>query len=1075
MTERSLPEETIFAHASEIESTAERQAYLERACGADPNLRAEIEALLRCDARTGDLLDLPEMPAAIADQPGIERAGSVIGPYKLLREIGEGGMGAVWLAEQEHPVRRKVALKIIKSGMDSRQVAARFALERQALAMMEHPNIAKVLDAGTTESGRPYFAMELVNGSPIIRYCDDHHMCLRERLKLFLPVCHAVQHAHQKGIIHRDLKPSNVLVALYDDIPAPKIIDFGVAKATGHKLTDGTTFTEHGQLVGTFEYMSPEQASFNALDIDTRTDIYSLGVLLYELLTGSTPYRERLREAAFDEILRIIREEEPVRPSSRLSEFQRAGLPGRADASPATDRPTELTEPEPSTASIEVRRQMEPTQVRRLIKGDLDWIVMKALEKDRNRRYETANALAVDLQRYLADEPVSACPPSVRYQVGKFVRRNKGTVLAASLVILALVGGIFGTTWGLIRAEQASRNALAAQRAEATRAEGERRAREEAQRRLAQIEKGAETLVSVIRDLDPMTAERERVPLRVLVGRRLREAAQQLDGEAVGDPLVMARLQHVLGVSLRESGDLEQAERVLVKAGRTRGRLLGADHLDTVATQHQLASLYRDQGKHTQAEALFQHVLATRTAVLGADHPETLSGRHDLAWLYQSQGKHAQAEARYQEVLAARTIALGADHPDTLTTQHRLAALYRSRGKDAKAEPLLKQVLAIRTTRLGADNLDTVATQQQLASLYLGQEKYAQADPLYREVLAVRTAKLGADHPDTLTTRQHLAAVRLGMGQCAQAEALYQEVLAARTATLGADHPDTLSSRNDLASLYQCQEKYGPAEAMYQEALATGVTRLGADHRVLLISRGGLAMLYRSMKKLDQSIPLLEETLRLSKAKFDHEHPDTLGVQAHLGVNYCDAGRFDDGIPLLEEVYRKSRGQPRLGWVGKALLTAYARAGKTAEATALVIGRVQTARERIPVDRPLLAAELAAMGKALLDATAYAAAEPLLRESLALAEEQAPGAWSTHHVRSLLGGALLGQQKYADAEPLLVQGYEGLKRRAVQVPPEQQSNVATALERLVQLYDAWGRRDEAAKWRKDSEEAKEQP
>jgi eukaryotic-like serine/threonine-protein kinase len=452
MTEPSLPEETIFARVQGIESDAERAAFLDGACGADRALRGEIEALLRCDARTGDLLDLPGEPAATCDQPDTERPGAVIGPYKLIREIGEGGMGAVWLAEQLHPVRRNVALKIIKSGMDSRQVATRFVAERQALAMMDHPNIAKVLDAGTTEIGRPYFAMELVEGSPITRYCDDQNVTPRERLELFLPVCHAVQHAHQKGIIHRDLKPSNVLVAVYDDVPVPKIIDFGVSKATGQNLADGTTYTQHGQLVGTLEYMSPEQASFNVLDIDTRSDIYSLGVLLYELLTGSTPFREHLREAAFDEILRIIREEEPPRPSARLSELRRAGVMGRTDASAATARLTGSTGPELGAASIAARRKTEPTRLGRLMKGDLDWIVMKALEKDRNRRYETANALAMDLQRYLADEPVAAGPPSVLYRVGKFARRNKGPVLAASLIVLALVGGIIGTTWGMIRA-----------------------------------------------------------------------------------------------------------------------------------------------------------------------------------------------------------------------------------------------------------------------------------------------------------------------------------------------------------------------------------------------------------------------------------------------------------------------------------------------------------------------------------------------------------------------------------------------------------------------------------------------
>jgi serine/threonine protein kinase/WD40 repeat protein len=421
---------SIFLDALEIASEPERLAYVSRRCGPDQNLRSEVETLLRHQGQIGDYLERPavdlEESRCLTPRRTTEGPGTVIGPYKLVQELGAGGMGEVWMAEQTHPVRRKVALKLIKAGVYTRQVLARFEAEHQALAMMDHPNIAKVFDAGATPYGRPFFVMELVQGVPITTYCDDHHLTPRERLGLFLSVCHAVQHAHQKGIIHRDLKPSNVLVTLRDDEPLPKVIDFGVAKATGERLTKGTAVTQCGQLVGTLEYMSPEQASF-ALDIDTRSDIYSLGVLLYELLTGSTPFAKRLREVAFDEGLRIIREEEPPRASTRLS---------------TTGELPTITE----------HCNTESAHLRRLLKGDLDWILLRCLEKDRNRRYETANGLAMDLKRYLADEPVAACPPSVRYRLRKIVRRHKGPVLAASLVVLALMGGIIGTTWGLIRA-----------------------------------------------------------------------------------------------------------------------------------------------------------------------------------------------------------------------------------------------------------------------------------------------------------------------------------------------------------------------------------------------------------------------------------------------------------------------------------------------------------------------------------------------------------------------------------------------------------------------------------------------
>jgi WD40 repeat protein/serine/threonine protein kinase/tetratricopeptide (TPR) repeat protein len=415
----------VFVELIERVPSDQWDARLTELCGGDEALRRRVEGLLRAHREAGSFLEPAATSIAVESALSTlnhppEPPGTQIGPYTLLHVIGEGGMGVVYLAEQRIPVERRVALKIIKPGMDSRQVIARFEAERQALALMDHPNIARVLDAGTTQSARPYFVMELVRGVPITQYCDDRQLSLRQRLELFVPVCQAVQHAHQKGIIHRDLKPSNVLVAEYDQQPVPKVIDFGLAKATAQGPTQQTMFTQLGQVVGTLEYMSPEQAKLNQLDIDTRTDVYSLGVLLYELLAGSTPFdAKRLRKAAFDEMLRIIREEEPARPSTKLSSSE--NLP-----------------------SIAAQRHSEPAKLTRLVRGELDWIVMKSLEKDRNRRYETANGLALDVTRYLQDEPVQACPPSAAYRFRKFARRNMAalaTAFAGALaVLLALVG-----------------------------------------------------------------------------------------------------------------------------------------------------------------------------------------------------------------------------------------------------------------------------------------------------------------------------------------------------------------------------------------------------------------------------------------------------------------------------------------------------------------------------------------------------------------------------------------------------------------------------------------------------------
>ena len=420
MSDPSPNPESVFAQMIEIDSPEKRAAFLEQACGHDPDLRREMEKLVSDHFKAGRFLESPAARClATIEQPSAERPGTTIGPYKLMEQIGEGGMGLVFVAEQRQPVRRKVALKIIKPGMDSRQVIARFEAERQALAMMDHPNIAKVHDGGTTPTGRPYFVMELVRGVPITEYCDDNRLKPRERLELFGHVCAAVQHAHQKGIIHRDIKPSNVLVVSHDGTPVVKVIDFGVAKAMGQQLTDKTVYTDFLQFIGTPLYMSPEQAGQSGLDVDTRTDVYALGVLLYELLTGTTPFdKDRLHKAGYEEIRRLIREEEPPKPSTRISTLGQAGT------------------------TVSAQRQSDSKQLCKMLRGELDWIVMKALEKDRNRRYESASALAADVQRYLQDEHVQACPPSALYRLRKFTRRHRARLgVAAILGIAVLLGG----------------------------------------------------------------------------------------------------------------------------------------------------------------------------------------------------------------------------------------------------------------------------------------------------------------------------------------------------------------------------------------------------------------------------------------------------------------------------------------------------------------------------------------------------------------------------------------------------------------------------------------------------------
>ncbi|MBI2926280.1 MAG: serine/threonine protein kinase [Verrucomicrobia bacterium] len=475
----------IFAGTVSLPDGVQRAAYLDQACSGDAELRQRVETLLKAHADAGTFLQAPAAPAAGREarffetatlQTVTEKPGDKIGRYKLRETIGEGGCGVVYVAEQEEPVRRRVALKVIKPGMDSKSVIARFEAERQALAMMDHPNIARVLDAGSTETGRPYFVMELVRGVRITDYCDQNKLSTGQRLDLFILVCNAVQHAHQKGIIHRDLKPSNILVTVNDGVPVPKVIDFGIAKATEGRLTDLTVYTELHQFIGTPAYMSPEQAEMTSLDIDTRSDIYSLGVLLYELLTGRTPFDpKKLMEAGLDEIRRTIREVEPPRPSTRLSTLANGDLTTVAKA-----------------------RGSEAIKLVSLIRGDLDWIVMKALEKDRTRRYDTANGFAMDVKRFLGNEPVAARPPSTTYRFQKLVRRNKLAFAAATAVVCVLVVGIAVSTWQAFRATNAQQAALAAE------------ATEKMQRRVAEAAQAAEKEQRLVAQQKQHEAEAER-------------------------------------------------------------------------------------------------------------------------------------------------------------------------------------------------------------------------------------------------------------------------------------------------------------------------------------------------------------------------------------------------------------------------------------------------------------------------------------------------------------------------------------------------------------------------------------
>jgi eukaryotic-like serine/threonine-protein kinase len=1095
--------QAVFLMAVELEGRGDRAAVLDRECATDPELRQRVSTLLQSNDEPDIFLDQPivglapqslanlarpereassdrradhtrgctpappgepasgvtvKMPASL---PSIEGTGNRIGPYKLLQKIGEGGMGAVYMAEQQQPVRRSVALKIIKPGMDSEQVIARFEAERQALALMDHQNIARVLDAGTTDTGRPFFVMELVHGVSITLYCNQSQLTMRERLELFMPVCQAIQHAHQNGIIHRDIKPSNVLVTLYDGKPVAKVIDFGVAKAIGERLTERTMFTQYGSIIGTFEYMSPEQAEMSALGVDTRSDIYSLGVLLYELLTGTTPLeREKTIGSAYADILRRIREEEPPKPSTRL-------------------KGSKVTLP-----FLSAQRKSEPARLTKLMRGELDWIVMKALEKDRTRRYETASAFARDIQRHLDGDVVEACPPSASYRLRKFARKNRAAlVTVGSFALLLLVGAVLSSLQAIraTRAESAAigqtKRAMIAEersRFERDRAiAAEARARGESER----AERSAAEARAVLGFFQDQVLSAARpeglegglgkdVTLRTVVD----VAEPKIAGAFFDQPTTEASIRSVLGDTYYYLGEPALAVRQRQRALELRMARLGPDHSDTLNSQNSLALAYWAAGQNDRAIPLLEGTVAVRSGKLGPDHPDTLTSQNNLALAYKAAGELDRAIPLLEQTVAARSAKLGPDHPDTLISQSHLANGYRVTGQFERALLLSERTLATQTAKLGPDHPDTITSRNNLANTYRDAGHNDLAIPLLERTLEMGTAKLGSDHPRVLITRSILAVAYLSAGQIDRAIPLFEQTLAAQTARLGRDHPDTLTSQNNLANAYREAGQNVSAIPLLERTMKMLSTKLGPDHIRTLATQSSLANAYRDAGQLDRSIPLLERTVAASSAKLGPDHAETLTSQYNLALAYQAAGELDRAIPMLERTLAAQAA--KLGPDHPSMLTtrfelagAYQARGDSARAESLLREVLVARRKKLGTQHPQFAETLSSLGRNLLAQRKWSEAEPLLREGLAIWDARRPDDWNRFNTLSLLGHSLLGQKKFGEAEPLLRAGYEGMSAREAKLPAAKKIYLAEAGERNARLYEVWGKNDEARLWR----------
>jgi serine/threonine protein kinase/tetratricopeptide (TPR) repeat protein len=949
---------SLFLAASDLPDAADRAAYLDREC-SDADVRARVEALLRANdavpppqpgAESGTRSHAPNGEPETRDyaDPTVGIGAVLAGKYKLVEAIGEGGMGTVWMAQQTEPVRRAVAVKVVKAGMDSRAVLARFEAERQALAMMDHPNIARVLDAGTTAGGRPFFVMDLVKGTPITRYCDEHRLTPRQRLELFIPVCQAIQHAHQKGIIHRDLKPSNVLVALYDDRPVPKVIDFGVAKAAGQSLTDKTLLTGFGAVVGTPEYMSPEQASLNNLDIDTRSDVYSLGVLLYELLTGATPVdRRSLGQAALLEVLRIVREVEAPKPSAKLSTID-------------------------TLPTVAANRGMEPAKLSRLMKGELDWILLKALEKDRTRRYETANGLARDLQRYLADEVVEARPPSAGYRLKKFVRRHKGRVLAAATVAVALVIGVAAVVAVQVRANRG----LAAKHAELAEEQAKVQARfdmaikaietfhtgisedmllknaefqelrtkllKEAAGFYTELEKllagqtdfrSRQALAAAYVQLGELTdkigdkTEALAIQRKALAIRRELAAAPGTDVETRLD---VARSLRMVGTLLIDTSDLAGGLAAAEEQRELAERLEALDPTNAVRfvlaqSHHRSAWLLSRMGKSTDALDAYHKALAIRQKLVDTN-PAVTQFQSDLALSHNNIGALLEDTGNSAEALEAYRKAfviwqrLAEANPEVTKFQSDLAGIHRNlgvlllgTGKPAEALEANRKALAIFQKLADAHPAVTefqnslATSHNNLGVLFLRIGKPNEALEADRKALAI-FQKLADAHPTVTEFQSSLATIHgfLGdilsqTGRFAEALEPHSKGLAIRQ-TLADAHPTVTGFQKDLAeghntNGWDLSQTGKPAEALvaYRQALAIMQTLVDANPTVTECQCGlanihaNLGRLHASQKRFDEAFAALETSLAISR-KLVAADPTTLAPTVYLGWGHAFRG-----------------------------------------------------------------------------------------------------------------------------------------------------------------------------------------
>ncbi len=905
----------IFAAALDREP-AERDVFVRDACGADEVLRAEVESLLSAYS-TSDGLSLPPWQGMAG--AGSVAEGTIIGPYGLIRKLGEGGMGQVWLAEQTEPVRRHVALKLLGVGFFDDAALRRFQAERQSLAMMDHPAIAKVFDAGATPDGQPFFVMEYVHGPSITSYCNRNRLTIRQRLELLLAACEGVQHAHQKMVIHRDLKPANLLVVEVDGKPTPRIIDFGLAKAAAPRFDDRMMLTQVGSFVGTPGYMSPEQADPSTRDVDTRTDVYSLGAVLYELLIGTLPF-DTDQTRPLDEVLRQLREEDPPRPSARID----------------TVLPT-----------VAAERGTEPRILIRQLRGDLDSIAMRALERDRDRRYGSPVELAADITRYLQNQPVVARPAGRSYRLRKYVRRHRLGVAAAAVI------AILTATSAIVQAIELRRTTRERDRAN----------------RISDV------MTSMFRVADPSEARGNSVTAREILDR----AAADIETSLAQDPSLQAQMMDVMGTVYSSLGLYSRAQPLLERAVQIWTRTTGPDGPSALISRHNLADTLGRRGRYADSERLERATLDASRRVFGPVHPNTLRSMASLAISIENAGRLQEAEQLNRKAVDLARKALGDDDSDTLRATNSLGTVLQREARFTEAEKYHAEVLQRRRRVLGPENPQTLITMQGLAGDFRGQGKFVEAEALDREVLAIRRRIFGDAHQHTLSSRLDLARDIARQNRYAEAERLNRESLGIARRALGSEHPDTVSLMINLALNLQSQKRYAESEQLNRTAVEIDRRVLGQEHQYTLAATINLSVDLIRQGKYGEAEELARRALETSRRTVGPEHPNTLNDMDVLLECLVREHRYADAEAPAREILAvrrrlSGRDDAKAADAAYNLAIVLAGEGKRDDAVAVLGEAVQHGLRRekligMPGDRDLAPLRSSAAFKALVDAS----------------------------------------------------------------------------------------------------------